>query len=109
YYENQRRNLPDNVSDETVEWMQWEYSQSALLTPDDQGRIVLPGRLLKRVGLSGEVVVIGVRDHMEIWGRTDFETFENEWHDYSQRRAKARQELDERMKTPVTEPGATKG
>ncbi|HST17825.1 MAG TPA: division/cell wall cluster transcriptional repressor MraZ [Gaiellaceae bacterium] len=37
---------------------------------DRQGRLVVPARLIERVGLGREVTVIGVHDHLEIWDRT---------------------------------------
>jgi transcriptional regulator MraZ len=36
---------------------------------DKQGRIMIPGPLLKYAGLSRDVVVAGVSDHLEIWDR----------------------------------------
>lgn len=33
---------------------------------DRQGRLLLPAELLKRSGLSGQVVLIGVDDHLEV-------------------------------------------
>lgn len=36
-------------------------------TADKQGRLVLPEDLCKKVGLKGEVVVIGGRGRFEIW------------------------------------------
>jgi MraZ protein len=35
----------------------------------EQGRIMIPGALLKYAGLSRDVVVAGVSDHLEIWDR----------------------------------------
>ena len=37
---------------------------------DKQGRLVLPTALLEHAGLSREVTVAGVYDHLEIWDRT---------------------------------------
>ena len=37
--------------------------------PDKQGRIMLPPPLVQHAKLSREVVVAGVRDHLEIWDR----------------------------------------
>jgi MraZ protein len=34
---------------------------------DRQGRVLLPGYLRDGVGLEGEALVIGARDHAEIW------------------------------------------
>jgi MraZ protein len=36
---------------------------------DKQGRIMLPPALIEHAGLGREVVVAGVRDHVEIWDR----------------------------------------
>ena len=37
------------------------------VTPDAQGRILLPPRLRGLAGLAGDVVVLGVSDHIQIW------------------------------------------
>jgi MraZ protein len=37
--------------------------------PDKQGRVMLPATLAKNAGIRREVVVAGVRDHLEIWDR----------------------------------------
>jgi MraZ protein len=34
---------------------------------DGQGRLVLPAGLRQETGLDGEAVVVGMRDHLEIW------------------------------------------
>jgi len=36
---------------------------------DKQGRVMLPPALIQHAGLGREVVVAGVRDHVEIWNR----------------------------------------
>jgi MraZ protein len=36
---------------------------------DRQGRVMLPPALIEHAGLGREVVVAGVRDHVEIWDR----------------------------------------
>jgi len=43
---------------------------------DGQGRITIPQRLREAVGISKEVVVLGVRDRMEIWDRETHERYE---------------------------------
>jgi MraZ protein len=37
--------------------------------PDKQGRVMVPATLAKNAGIGREVVVAGVRDHLEIWDR----------------------------------------
>ena len=41
-----------------------------------QGRLTIPQRLRDRVGIHKDVVVLGVRDRMEIWDRTSYERYE---------------------------------
>ncbi len=36
---------------------------------DRQGRIVIPAFLREHAGISGEVVVVGVNSHVEVWSR----------------------------------------
>lgn len=43
------------------------YSQAQLVEPDGQGRIRIPAELQTLAALDREVVIVGVRDHMEIW------------------------------------------
>ncbi len=97
YYEQLRANHAgdDRLTDETYKFRQFEYSRSALLDPDAQGRVLLPDWLLKRVGLGSNIVLIGVRDHLELWRPEDFAAFEGEmWPAYPERRAKAVDELN---------------
>jgi MraZ protein len=42
---------------------------------DGQGRVTIPQRLRDAVGIAKEVVVLGVRDRMEIWDRKEFERY----------------------------------
>ncbi len=37
--------------------------------PDKQGRVLVPATLAKNAGIGREVVIAGVRDHLEIWDR----------------------------------------
>ncbi len=45
------------------------FSGAAEAAPDKQGRIMIPAPLLRYAGLSREIVVAGVHDHLEIWDR----------------------------------------
>ncbi|HEX5938052.1 MAG TPA: division/cell wall cluster transcriptional repressor MraZ [Actinomycetota bacterium] len=42
---------------------------------DGQGRVTIPQRLRDAVGIGKEVVVIGVRERMEIWDRVEFDRY----------------------------------
>jgi MraZ protein len=43
---------------------------------DTQGRLTIPGRLRESIGIRKDVVVLGVRDRMEIWDRETYERYE---------------------------------
>lgn len=43
------------------------YSLAQLVSVDKQGRILLPEEYCRRLGLDGEVVLIGSHSRMEIW------------------------------------------
>ncbi len=43
------------------------FAQTETVDLDGNGRILIPERLLEFAGLKHEVVLIGVRDHLELW------------------------------------------
>jgi len=45
---------------------------------DGQGRMVIPQKLRSQVGLSREVVVIGVADWLEIWPSPEWDRYEEQ-------------------------------
>lgn len=54
------------------------YPSASDVELDGQGRLVIPIKLREYAGLSSEVTVAGVRDHVEIWDRAN-------WREYQQR------------------------
>ena len=52
------------------------FGSSAELRLDVPGRLTLPGRLRDAVGIGKDVIVLGVRDRMEIWDREAYERYE---------------------------------
>ncbi|MHC5113690.1 MAG: division/cell wall cluster transcriptional repressor MraZ [Planctomycetota bacterium] len=42
------------------------FSQARLLVPDKAGRVRLPERLLKLIGVEQAIVILGVKDHLEL-------------------------------------------
>lgn len=74
---------------------------------DGQGRILLPERMVKRAGLGKEVVICGVRDHLEIRRREDFEReLDESWDRYREYQLKARDAYsDKRRQTGPDEAG----
>jgi MraZ protein len=51
------------------------FSQAAAVTPDAQWRLRVPEELTRRVGLVGEVMIVGVRDHMEVWAADKWDQY----------------------------------
>src|SRR5947207_5542203 len=43
------------------------FAQTEAVDVDRSGRILIPDRLIPFAGLEHEVVLIGVRDHLELW------------------------------------------
>ncbi len=55
------------------------YSRAHRVTTDKQGRLVLPEEFCKNAALTGEIMLVGVLDHFEIWSRETWDaTKENE-------------------------------
>jgi MraZ protein len=44
------------------------------ISVDPQGRIRIPERLVKHAALKHDLVLVGVRDHAEIWDKTAWES-----------------------------------
>jgi MraZ protein len=55
------------IGDEVLRRFEQEFfSQAARCPLDSAGRVRIPDRLLTRFGLAGAVVILGVRDHLEL-------------------------------------------
>lgn len=51
------------------------YSQAHSVEVDSQGRIRLPQELAKLAQIEGEIVVLGVGDHLELWNKSRWEAY----------------------------------
>ncbi|NIA07677.1 MAG: hypothetical protein GWP14_08620 [Actinobacteria bacterium] len=58
-----------------VDFERIKFAQSYHLDLDTYSRVSIPEKMLKRAGLTRDVVLIGVRDHVEIWDA-------KVWHSY---------------------------
>jgi MraZ protein len=59
----------DPLSKEGRLMQRYFYSGAADADPDKQGRVMVPTALSEHAGLGRDVVIAGVRDHLEIWDR----------------------------------------
>lgn len=75
---------------------------------DGQGRILLPDRMVRRSEIGREVVISGVRDHVEIWRREDFEKrLDERWTRFHEIQQKAREAYKQAKRQPGREAGET--
>jgi len=59
----------DPFSQEARRIQRFHFSGASEAELDKQGRLMIPAPLLEHAQLSREVVVAGMRDHVEIWDR----------------------------------------
>jgi MraZ protein len=51
------------------------YAQAERLDVDRQGRVRVPPELVRLAALEKDVVLVGVRDHLELWNRPRWEAY----------------------------------
>jgi MraZ protein len=51
------------------------YAMASKLPIDKQGRVLIAEKTLKRLGLGKELTMCGVRDHLELWNRAEWEAY----------------------------------
>jgi MraZ protein len=81
YYERLVTQVPADITpaQDLLDFDQLHFAMASRLDPDKQGRVVLPDKILKRVGINKkEVTLIGARDHLELWNRADWEARRDE-------------------------------
>ena len=63
-------------NDELRDFERRVYPSASEVELDGQGRMVIPAKLRTYAHLGTEVTVAGVRDHIEIWDRTAWQTYQ---------------------------------
>ena len=61
--------------DETVAFERISFALASKVELDAQGRLLLNERLRKRAGLKDRITLVGVRDHIELWNRENWEQY----------------------------------
>ena len=51
------------------------YAQAQIVEIDSQGRVRVPPELANLANLGKEIVLLGVRDHLEVWDRQRWESY----------------------------------
>jgi MraZ protein len=62
----------DSLTREAREMKRFVFSGTTVTELDKQGRVLVPPDLARHAGLGKEVSVVGVHDHIEIWGRPEW-------------------------------------
>ena len=80
YYEEMAMQAPVELTpgEERVAFDQMYYGLASRVPWDKQGRVLVPDKTLKRAGIGKEVALIGCRDHLELWNRSDWEARRDE-------------------------------
>ena len=77
YFERVTLAVAPNVTapDEAVAFERISFAFASRIELDNQGRLLLNERLRKRAGLKDHIMLIGVRDHIELWNEGDWEQY----------------------------------
>lgn len=77
YYESLASQLRSGLApeDDLLAFDQLNFSLASRVEWDKQGRMVIPEKILRKQELSRDVTLIGVRDHAELWNRSDWEAY----------------------------------
>jgi MraZ protein len=60
-------------SEDSLAFDQMVFGMTSRLPWDKQGRILLPDRMFRDESMGRELTLVGVRDHLELWGRAAWE------------------------------------
>jgi len=63
------------AADEAVAFERLSFALATKAELDSQGRLLINERLRKRVGLRDRIVLLGVRDHIELWNEEDWDRY----------------------------------
>ena len=64
----------DSLTREAREMKRFVFAGATVTELDKQGRVLVPPHLASHAGLAKDVVLAGVHDHIEIWGRSEWTT-----------------------------------
>jgi MraZ protein len=75
YYETLALKMQSEMAPEEdlLAFDQMNFAMASRVEWDKQGRVLIPEKVLRNAGLTREVVLIGSRDHAELWDRPAWE------------------------------------
>ena len=71
----------NGIPAETKRIVRKVFSKTAYVTPDAQGRVVIPSTLCDVAKLKKNVVIVGAGNHAEIWSEENWKKVEEELND----------------------------
>ena len=113
YYEELVMQAPADITpgEDLLAFDQMHFAMTTKVPWDKQGRVLIPDKTLRRAGLGKEVTLIGVRDHLELWNRADWEARRDELERRSTEvatRAKLARQANQRGPTPTQGTGPSR-
>ncbi len=93
YYEQLVDQIPREFipDDNLMEYELFTLGLARLVEMDGNGRVVIPEKMIRKTELGKDVVIVGVRDHLELWNRSEWEEFvEKGFSEHNQLLARAR-------------------
>ncbi len=83
---------PDTgAADEAVSFERMSSALANKVELDSQGRLLINERLRTRAGLSNQITLVGVRDHIEVWNSNNWEQYvDDHMAQYQEQMSKAR-------------------
>jgi len=79
---------------------QMHFALTVRLEPDKQGRVLIPEKHVRRTGLQKELTLVGVREHLELWNR-------DEWDQHREGLLDNRADITRRAKNARSQGGST--
>lgn len=75
YYEELVMQVPTDMTpgEDALAYDQLVFGMASKLAWDKAGRILLPDRLVRQAELGKDVTLVGVKDHLELWSRAQWE------------------------------------
>ena len=78
--------------DEAVVFERMSFALANKVELDRQGRLLVSDRIRKRAQLGNSIMLVGVRDHVELWNRQDWERYlSDHFSQFQQQSMQARQ------------------
>ena len=59
------------------DYLRIQFASTYEMDVDKLGRVQLPTALLTKYGISKEVIVLGIGDHIEVWDKVKYDEYEN--------------------------------